>query len=154
MLQDKKVTCLSCCEVPQPFEARKSLSDHQSSVVVTKTKQLGDLVLRGGRLNSALIAASDGGRRVDGRLGISGKVTASRRLILRVGTSICLDSRVLDVVGVGSGRHRSKRSTGAHAPVLVLNRHTATNMLADGFGKTCRQTDLVVMYVSNSLLEA
>lgn len=142
---------------PQPFTTRKSSSDHQSSVVVTEINRSGDLVLWSGRLNSALVATSDGRRRIDDRLGISSKVTASRRLVLRVGTSIGLDSSVLDVVGVGTGSHGShgsKRSTGAHAPVLVLNRHTVMDVLADRLDETRQQTDLVVMYVSNSLLEA
>lgn len=114
---------------PQPLKARESSSDHQSSVVVTEIDRSGDLVLRGGRLNSALVAASNGRRRVDGRLGLSSKVTASRRLVFRVGTSIGLDSSVLDVVGVGTGSKGKKRSTRAHAPVLALNGHTVMNML-------------------------
>jgi hypothetical protein len=116
------------------------------------------LVLLGGRLDSALIATSDSRRRADDRLGISsGGVTASRRLVLRVGTSVGLDGRVLDVITVRQG---SKRRAAGHVaesglrPALVLNGYTVTNVLVDEVGDSCWQTDLVVMYVSNSLLEA
>jgi hypothetical protein len=93
-----------------------------------------DLVLLGGRLDSALVAASNGRRRADDRFGVSSGVTASMRLVLRVGTSVGLDGRVLDVVTVRQG---SKRSATGHVtksglrPALVLNRHTVTNVLAD-----------------------
>jgi hypothetical protein len=122
-----------------------------------KAAESRDLVLLGGRLDSALVATSDGRRRADDRLGISGGVTASRRLVLSVGTSVGLDGRVLDVVAVRQG---GKRSAAGHVaesrlrPALILDRHTVTEVLADEVDDSYWQTDLVVMYVSNSLLEA
>lgn len=106
-----------------------------------KAAESRDLVLLGGRLDSALIATSDSRRRADDRLGISsGGVTASRRLVLRVGTSVGLDGRVLDVITVRQG---SKRRAAGHVaesglrPALVLNGYTVTNVLVDEVGDSC-----------------
>jgi hypothetical protein len=115
----------------------------ESSVVSgddEKAAESRDLVLLSGRLDSALVATSDGRRRADDRLGISGGVTASRTLVLRVGTSVGLNGRVLDVVTVRQG---GKRSAAGHVaesglrPALVLNGHTVTKVLADEAGDSC-----------------
>ena len=135
--------------------------DHHRQWSSWESDESRDLIIRGGRLNSTLVATSDCRRRVVGRLGINSKITASRRLVLRVdasvGTSVGLGGRVLHVVSVGHGTKRNTAGRVAESgliPARVLDRHTMTNVLADGLDESCQQTDLVVMYVSNSLLEA
>ena len=66
-------------------------------------------------------------------------------------------SSILDVVTVGQGSKSSTTGNVAKSrlrPALVLDRHAVADVLAYGFDESCEQTDLVVMYVSNSLFEA
>ncbi|KAG9533416.1 hypothetical protein KCU93_g84, partial [Aureobasidium melanogenum] len=73
----------------------------------TRYKQAHRLISRqwSGRLNGSLVATSDCWRRVGGGLGVS-KVGTSRRLVLRLGASVGLDDRIMDVVTVGQGSKR------------------------------------------------
>lgn len=140
MLQDEKET--SCAVKPATLHGKEAFIEPSVVNVRMSCNQSRDLVLRSGRLDGTLVATSDCRRRVSGGLGVS-KVGASRRLVLRVGTSVGLDGRILDVVTVRQGSKRSAAwhvAKGGLSPTLVLDRHTIVTVLAESIDGSCQKS--------------